>query len=121
MNTPNAHSTVDLSGKRMFVAQTADGGEVSRETIFKFQQDGDLVSGRYEGGRIRLGLLVGLMYDNRLEFRYVQTDADGNLDAGKSVCDIRSDDKGRLILHETFEWATRPGGGINILEEIAED
>ena len=121
MNPPHTPSTVNLSGKRMFVSQTADGGEVSRDTIFKFEQDGDLVSARYEGGRIRLGFLVGLMYDNRFEFRYVQTDLAGNLDAGKSVCDIRSDDKGRLILHETFEWATRPGGGINILEEIAED
>ena len=121
MNPPHTPSPVNLSGKRMFVSQTADGGEVSRETIFTFQQDGNLVSARYEGGRIRLGLLVGLMHDNRLEFRYVQTDVAGNLDAGKSVCDIRHDDQGRLVLHEHFEWATRPGGGENIFEEITED
>jgi hypothetical protein len=71
----------------------------------------------YAGGKILKGYLVGKLRSKQLAFDYVQIDIDHNLNHGHSNCDIEVID-GRVRLVEHFEWATRPGGGTNIIEEM---
>jgi hypothetical protein len=111
----------ELSGRRMCAVSTGANGVVSSDTILVFEQTGNVVSARYRGGTVVDGYLIGLRHAATLQFRYVQADVHGNLDAGVSTGTIERLPDGRLRLIEQFQWLTRPGRGTNIFEEILYD
>jgi hypothetical protein len=108
----------DLSGVRMTTAASAESGAVSPATEFRFEQFGNVVSARYQGGVIIDGYLIGLLEGASLHFRYVQTDSEGRLDAGVSDGSLERLADGRLRLIEHFQWLTRQGSGTNIFEQV---
>lgn len=109
---------LEFNGRRMRVIATDTGGVVSNDTIMVFEQIGKVISARYRGGAIIDGYLIGLYEAPTLQFRYVQADIKGNLDAGASTGTIERLADGRLRLIEQFQWLTRAGHGVNIFEEI---
>jgi len=108
---------MNLTGKRFRVAATAEQGVVSEDTLLEFVQRGTRVLGRYRGGTIERGCLVGTTAGAGLRFRYAQREADGHIHGGRSVCDLYVVRGGGLRLEEHFAWDTRPGSGTNIFEE----
>jgi hypothetical protein len=108
----------NLNGRRMRVRSTGEGGVVSSQTTLVFEQEGRVVSGRYRGGSIIDGYLIGLGDEETLTFCFVQADIHGHLDAGSSRASFEILADGRILMTEQFEWTTRPGKGINVFEEI---
>ena len=104
----------------MRASSTDSGGVVSGETILELEQTSDVVSGRYRGGTIIDGYLVGKLdpTGTSLRFCYVQVDLCGNVDAGSSIGTIDEMPDGRLRLIEGFQWFTRSGHGTNVFEEV---
>ena len=115
---PQQRCVESLDGRQMRAVATADGGEVSVDTLFTFTQVGNTVSGQYAGGTVRLGHLVGTLAAGELSFRYAQVDHAGRVDGGRSVCDVSLLPDGRVQLREHFQWESREGSGTNFLEEI---
>jgi len=109
---------MNLSGKRFRVLATSEQGVVSEDTLLEFVQRGARVLGRYRGGTIARGYLVGTTVGASLRFRYAQREADGHIHGGRSVCDLYVSRGGALRLEEHFTWDTRLGSGTNIFEEI---
>ena len=68
---------VDLNGIQMTTAKSDLGGAVTAETVFHFEQAGNVVSARYRGGPIVDGYLIGHLDGYALQFRYVQADRAG--------------------------------------------
>ncbi len=97
---------------------TAENGVIGIDTVFTFRESGEFVSAEYSGGQVIQGYLVGVRTASVFSFRYCQFDSLGNLDGGESHCDIEVAGDGRIRIVERFEWASRPGGGENVLEEI---
>jgi len=108
---------LNLSGVRMRTTSGADTGVVSSETELVFEQTGSVVSARYRGGPIVDGYLIGRLEGMAFNFRYVQADASGALDAGVSEGLFERLTDGRLRLTEEFQWTTRPESGSNVFEE----
>src|SRR5580704_3970676 len=102
----------------MCVSSTADQGVVGAGTRLRFTQKGARVMGRYSGGAISRGCLVGTLSGSQLVFRYTQVEASGEIHGGRSVCEVerRVDQRMRIVEH--FAWRTRAGGGTNVFEEI---
>ncbi len=110
---------MNLNGKKMRVMQTAPNGVVGSGTIFHFSQTGNLVEGRYSGGRIAIGYLVGILEQDLLSFRFCQISDQVHVDGGASQGRVERLSDGRLRIVESFTWESRGGGnGQNIFEEI---
>lgn len=110
---------MDLNGKRMNVIKTAASGVVNEKTIFTFSQTDNTVTGEYSGGKILKGFLVGTIQNDSFRFSYCQKQDEGNLDYGESICELKTDEDGKLIIVENFEWKSRPGEkGVNIFKEL---
>lgn len=110
-----------LHGVRMRVTSGAEAAAVSSDTVFEFEQTGNIFSARYRGGQIADGYLIGIfLSDGKLEFRYVQADRNGRIDAGVSTGALTRLPDGRLRLVENFRWSTRPESGQNVFEEANE-
>jgi uncharacterized membrane protein len=114
-----AGEEIPLDGLRMRTTWASSAGVVDPETVLVFEQAGRTFSARYRGGAIFDGLLVGRVLNaGNVEFRYVQADQSGRIDQGFSTGVISRVSSGRVRLVETFQWITRPGGGVNVFEEI---
>lgn len=75
--------------------------------------------GRYQGGTVRRGYLVGTLLGAVLHFRYAQVEVAGHVHGGRSICDIERRSDGLLRLHEHFTWETRAGSGTNRFDQVA--
>lgn len=108
---------MNLDGRSFRVSSTAHVGVVSSDTVLEFRQLGDRVFGRYSGGTIARGVLVGRVAGESLAFRYAQRERDGSIHGGHSACDVERDEYGRLTIVEHFTWETRVGSGTNVFVE----
>lgn len=108
---------MNLHGTAFQVSATAANGVVSSDTRLEFEQRGDRVLGRYRGGSIQRGCLVGTLDGQTLRFRYAQKETNGHVHGGRSVCHLEVRRGGRLRLHEHFQWETRIGHGTNIFDQ----
>jgi len=102
----------------MRVRSTADCGVVGAGTELVFRQKGARVLGRYGGGRVRRGVLVGRVRGASLSFRYLQVESSGEIHGGRSRCAIERLPGGRFRIRERFVWTTRSGRGTNVFEEV---
>lgn len=104
---------------KMNVISTAPNGVVNADTIFEFTQEGDLVSAKYAGGKIKSGYLIGNVSDGKLHFCYCQVRTNGMMDHGVLVCGI-SYEGDKLMLTEEFEMTAESGQeiGVNIFKEL---
>ena len=109
---------MNLDGRLMYVSSSAEQGVVGSETRLCLVQKGSRVLGRYRGGSVQRGCLVGTVKGATLPFRYVQREASGELHAGRSVCELRQLDGGRIRVLEHFRWSTRHGEGTNVFDEV---
>jgi hypothetical protein len=99
---------------------TGPGSVIDGRTLFEFAQTDHIVSARYAGGRVVLGVLVGILDAPGLTFRYAQVHDDGELHGGRSECELSSGPDGRLRLTERFTWDAERGSGVNVLEQVEE-
>ena len=111
-------SSMNLDNTLFRVSSAADCGVVSSETRLVLVQRGLKVLGRYHGGTILRGCLVGDLAGAVLRFRYAQRELTGEIHAGRSVCELERLSDGRLRLHEHFTWRTRPGSGTNTFDQV---
>ena len=110
--------TISLEGRRFAAVTDVVAGEVGTETVFTYHEHDGAVWAEYAGGAIRRGHLVGTREGDRLDFRYVQLNSDGLTSSGHCVSEISVLADGRLRLHETWWWESRPGSGTSVVEGV---
>jgi hypothetical protein len=95
-------------------------GQVSGDTVFQYQQHGQVFTATYRGGSIRQGHMIGhVEEDNSLVFVYHHIDINGGLKSGHctSIPEMLPD--GRIRLFETWVWDHGgEGAGESVVEEI---
>ena len=98
-------------------------GDVDGETIFRYEQIGDVVTATYAGGAIRLGLLLARVDEQGcLDMRYQHLNQDAELMTGvcQTIPEVLPD--GRLRLHETWQWTSGDcSHGQSVLEEMVDE
>ncbi|MFF0990826.1 hypothetical protein [Kocuria nitroreducens] len=114
---PTAPETVVLDGRTFVGVSNAADGDVGADTVFAYRQEGDLVWAEYAGGSVRKGFLVGTRTGDALNFRYSHLDSAGETAGGACTSRIEVLGDGRVRLHETWAWESRPGTGRSVVEE----
>ncbi len=109
---------MNLDGRVPSVSATAARGVVDSNTLLRFRQKGDRVVGRYSGGSVLRGYLVGRIQGHRLLFRYAQVEGSKQIHGGTSVCEVLYQADGRARVVEHFTWHTREGSGTNVFDEV---
>jgi hypothetical protein len=112
---------MNLDGLEMYVSATAENGVVGSDTRLRLAQRGSTVFGRYAGGSVLRGCLIGTLDGDRLAFRYLQLEVPHAFHGGSSVCEVQRRADGRIRLVEHFVWRTRRGSGTNVFDEVPID
>ncbi len=111
---------VNYHNKRFRPVSNSEGGEVDVATVFHYIQSGDIVSGTYQGGSLRLGSLIARVdNENNLDMRYQHINTSGEIMTGRcrSTPELLPD--GRIRLKEKWQWTCGDcAEGESIIEEI---
>ena len=108
-------------GGRLFrPVKTSDTSQTGADTIFKYEQNGDMVTATYSGGNIRFGQIIGQVDETGiLDMRYQHVDRDGELKTGYCTTTPEILPGGKMRLHEKWRWTCgHRAKGRSILEEI---
>jgi hypothetical protein len=108
-------------GGRLFrPVESSESSQTNLDTIFKYEQVGDLVTATYSGGDIRYGHVLGYVNDaGILDMRYHHMDREGRLLTGICTTTPETLLSGQLRLHEVWQWTCGDRSeGTSILEEI---
>jgi hypothetical protein len=111
---------INYNNKTFRPLSNTENGETSPETIFHYQQKGQMVTATYSGGAIQFGHLLGLVDEQgNIDMRYHQINTNDELMTG--VCRSRPETlpNGKLRLHETWQWTSGDlSKGTSVIEEI---
>ena len=111
---------MNYNHKKFRPLHNSENGETSPETIFVYQQQGNILTSTYEGGQIVKGHLMGMVdSEGNIDMRYHQVNTKGELMTG--ICQSKPEilPSGKIRLHETWQWTSGDlSKGETILEEI---
>ena len=113
---------IDYNGKKFVGVSNSKTGEVGTSTIFEYFVEDGILTGKYNGGEIVHGQLLGKVHpDNSLEFLYHHVNQHRELKSGRciSIPEVLSD--GSIRLYESWQWmGEKTDRGESIIEEIIE-
>ena len=106
--------------KRFRPVSNSSNAETSEETIFLYEQNGNILTSSYSGGQIKVGHLIGLVdEDGNIDMRYHQINQKGELMTGICRSTPERMPNGKIRLHEKWQWTSGDKSqGESILEEI---
>lgn len=111
---------MNYNNRRFRPVSNTENGETSGETIFLYQQEGNILTAKYAGGNIVSGHLIGLVDEiGRIDMRYHQVNTRGELMTGicRSTPEILPN--GKIRLHESWEWTSGDRSkGASVIEEV---
>lgn len=111
---------MDYHNKMFRPLHTSKQGEIDTDTIFLYQQQGNILTCTYEGRHVQSGHLIGLVdQEGVIDMRYHQVHTNGALMTG--ICTSRPEflPNGRIRLHESWHWTSGDcSAGHSILEEL---
>ncbi|MBP1916342.1 n-acetylglutamate synthase [Lederbergia galactosidilytica] len=111
---------INYDGRKFVSLENTANGEVSSKTLFKYKQEGNILTATYSGGEIVKGTLLGIVKENGcLQFRYNHVNIKNEIRGGQcySTPEILSD--GRIRLLESWKWSdSDKSEGESIVEEV---
>ncbi|MFM9911400.1 MAG: n-acetylglutamate synthase [Chitinophagaceae bacterium] len=111
---------INYHNKIFRAVSNSANGETSVETIFNYFQEGNLLSGNYFGGKIKMGNLLGIVSaDGALNFSYHHINDQNEVMAGTCTSIPELLPNGKIRLHETWRWTSvDKSTGNSIIDEI---
>lgn len=111
---------INYHNKTFRPISNTENGETSAETVFVYQQTGNILTSEYSGGKILSGHLIGLVDDaGNIDMRYHQVNDKGEIMTG--ICQSRPEvlPDGRIRLHESWQWTSGDfSKGESVIEEV---
>jgi len=95
---------INFNDKTFRLLDNSANGIANKETVFKYKQVDDLVSGDYFGGEIYLGNIMGVVEGATLNMVYQCITAEKELKAGEAKAEISFTDKGKMKLKVDWRW-----------------
>jgi len=122
MKDRNGMTQFNFDQKRFVGVENYDDGDLTKEVIFHYHQDGTVIRGTFEGGRVIEGkLLAEILEDGRLDMIWRYTNVDGDVVYGTCVSTPELLPDGRYRLHESWTITGGPNqgeSGQSVIEEI---
>ena len=96
----------DFNNKTFLLVKNTNNGHVNSETVFKYKQDGNLVTADYFGGSIKYGKIIADLQGDKLNMLYQCLTTDNELKAGKAIAIITLTEQGKIKLSLNWQWLT---------------
>ncbi len=110
---------INYHNKTFRPVSNTDNGEVGSDTRFHYQQQGNVLTCTYAGGRIVHGHLIALVdAQGHIDMRYHQVNTQGELMTGTCHSTPEILPSGKIRLNERWAWTSGDcSKGESVLEE----
>ena len=95
---------INFNNKTFSLIENSEKGKVNSETIFKYKQEGNLVTADYSGGSIRYGKIISILEADTLNMLYQCLTTENELKAGKAIAEISFTENQKIKLKLNWEW-----------------
>lgn len=95
---------IDFNNKAFSLIDNSKTGKVSTDTIFKYSQEGNLVTADYHGGDILYGKIIAKLKEDELHMLYQCLTTHEELKAGKAIAQISFNENDKIKLKLDWEW-----------------
>lgn len=95
---------INFNNKTFSLVENSAKGKVDADTIFKYKQNGKMVTADYYGGTVTYGKIIAIHRDDHLELLYQCLTTENELKAGKAIALISVSEKGKIELKLNWEW-----------------
>ncbi len=99
-------SNYNFNNKVFLLVQNTDNGKVNSETVFKYKQDGNLVTADFSGGSVRYGKIIAFYEGDKLNMIYQMITIENDLKSGQAVAKISMTEAGKIKLNLNWQWLT---------------
>lgn len=109
---------MNLDNKKFKTKENKEGLS-SNETIFHYSQKNNIITGKYSGGKILKGFLLGKeLSENRIELLYQCLTTDEQLLAGESSGIVITNEEGLMEIKFDWNWLNgdKSGGKSQYIE-----
>ena len=104
--------------RKSFKALNNSSGLSSSETVFTYKQEGNSITGKYKGGEIEFGDIIGkFIPPQTVELLFQCKTKNNELLSGKSEGTIQRNSNGKLGISFKWQWLTGVGGSGNSYHE----
>lgn len=104
----------DFNNKTFLLLENSKNGKANSKTIFKYKQEGDLITADYFGGSIKYGKIIGHLNINNLNMLYQCITEDNELKAGKAIAAVSLSSNNKIKLKLRWEWlGDEKGNGVS--------
>lgn len=111
---------MNYNNKIFKAVSNTENGETTEETLFHYQQEEEILTASYSGGKILKGHLIGLVDPHgNIEMRYHQINQKGEFMTG--ICHSKPEvlSSGKIRLHENWKWTSGDeSSGSSVIEEV---
>ena len=98
---------MNLKGKTFRAVSNSPQGSVSTNTKMQFISDKGLVTGKYKGGTIARGHVLGKrVSESEIELLYLSATISGEVKAGKAHATFSVGPDRKLRMHMDWQWLT---------------
>ena len=97
-------SEFNFNNKTFFLIENSENGKVNSETIFKYKQEGNLVTADYYGGIIKYGKIIAHLKNDNLDMLYQCITTENELKSGKAIAEISLTKDNKMKLKLNWEW-----------------
>ncbi|MFI1744294.1 hypothetical protein [Thalassobellus sediminis] len=94
----------NFDNKTFSLIENTENGKVNSETIFKYKQEGNLITADYYGGTIKYGKIIATLKNNTLNMLYQCITTENELKAGKAIAEISLTKLNKIKLKLNWEW-----------------
>jgi hypothetical protein len=95
---------IDFNNKTFALVENSENGKVNAATIFKYKQEGNLVTADYSGGTIKYGKIIAKLENHKLQMLYQCLTVEDELKAGKAIAAISLNGQNKIKLKLNWEW-----------------
>ena len=97
-------SEFNFNNKTFSLLENSENGKVNSETIFKYKQEGNLVTADYKGGTIKYGKIIAHLSNNSLNMLYQCITTENELKAGQAIAEISLTKDNKIKLKLNWHW-----------------
>lgn len=97
-------SKFNFDNKLFSLVENSEKGKVNSETIFKYKQEGNLVTADYYGGSIKYGKIIATLKNDKLDMLYQCITTENELKAGKAIAVISLTKDNKIKLKLNWKW-----------------
>jgi len=100
----------NFNNKTFVLLENSENGKVNSDTVFKYKQEGNIVTADYSGGTVAYGKIIAVLKEGVLDMLYQCVTTDNELKAGKAIAEISFSKENKLKLSLNWQWLNDEGG-----------